>query len=112
MRRLSFHWNLLLIVALGVSLAWTNKRPQNFLMHRYAMKNMSMDGTKYYISMDITQAGLIKGLDYDCDYSYAICTFAADTQKMHADQTGAWFYISDVPESGKDYTGHFFLTNY
>lgn len=114
MRQFALRWQFLLIVAIGISLAWTNKRPatNRYTLHRYAMKNMSMDATKYFILTDITSHGLIKGLDYDCDYSNAICTFAADPARMHTDNTGTWFYITDVPPPGIDYTGHFFYADY
>lgn len=110
MRKFSIRWKLLLIAGLGISLAWTNKRPVTgmYTFHRYAFKNMSMDMTKYYALLDITAMGYLKGLDYSCDYTSHICSFAADMQKMHIDGTGTWFYASDVPPSGIDDTGNFY----
>ncbi|HVU58631.1 MAG TPA: hypothetical protein VHD83_26410 [Puia sp.] len=114
MRKVIKKWNLLLIVGLGISLAWTNKRPVTgkYTFHRYAFKNMSMDFTKYYSLLDITSRGYLKGLDYSCDYTSHVCSFAADQQKMHIDGTGTWFYASDVPPSGIDDTGTFYLISF
>ncbi len=107
MRRLSVRWHLLPLVFLGFCLAWTNRQPQNYSLHRYAIKNMSQDRTRYYVSMDLTMSGYIKGLDYFCYYAYAACTLAADPFLAHVDGTGTWFYVSDVPSSGIDMTGFY-----
>ena len=76
-------------------------------LHRYAYLDKNTDGTKYYVSMDLTSYGWIKGLDYDCAYPPRVCTFLANPIYLHADPTGMWFYYSDIPVSGIDRSGYF-----
>ena len=98
---------LLIIALLGVVLAYANTPPRFVSSHRYAWLHSSMDGSKYYISKDLTAYGWTKGVDYDCVPPYLICTFWADPTKIHVDGTGTWFYVTDVPSSGIDNTGVF-----
>ena len=98
---------LLIIALLGVVLAYANKPQHFYSYHRYSWSRSSQDGSKYYVSMDLTWYGWTKGVDYDCVAPYVICTFLADPMRIHADATGNWFYVSDIPQAGIDNTGMF-----
>lgn len=103
---------LLFVSMLGISLAYANK-PHNFnTLHKYAFKNMTASGTKYYYTLDLTLYNYTKGIDYDCLFSYNICTFLGDPFKSHTDPGGTFFYVSDIPQSGIDWTGLFELSDF
>src|SRR6187402_3728987 len=83
MRKLKL--KLLLAATLGLCLAYTNKPHYRNSVHKYAFKNMQESGTKYYYTIDLTLYNYTKGIDYDCLFSYNICTFLADPFKSHTD---------------------------
>jgi len=102
--------NLLLIALLGIGAAWMNRPLQasgSDNIHTYNFVSKSTDGTKMYYSKDLTAAGYIKGLDYDCSSATAICTFMGNPALAHFDFSGFWFYTSQVPVSGIDDSGYF-----
>jgi hypothetical protein len=103
-------WHLLLIALLGICAGYTNK-PHKFLtakgqeMDTYAFW-YETNGRLYY-GFDLTSMGWVQGLDYDCAYPSAICTFIADPTRSHSDLTGSYFYVGDVPDGGINYDGSF-----
>lgn len=105
-------WKLLIVALLGIVLASANRPPHFVNYHKYAWLRNDMEGTKYYVWLDVTYYAYTKGIDYDCVSPYVICTFQADPMKMHTDGTGSWFYISDVPPAGVDNSGTFELIYY
>lgn len=101
-------WRLLIIALFGICVAYTNKTPRlSFSYHRYAFMYKTTDGSRYYISKDLTDAGWIKGINYDCIFPPSTCTFLADPIKLHSDFSGMYFFTSDIPVSGIDNSGYF-----
>ncbi|GGB26310.1 hypothetical protein [Puia dinghuensis] len=97
---------LLLVALFGIAAAFVN-RPQASpkTMHTYNFLQYSTDGTQIYYGMDLTSAGWVDGIDYDCYQPAAVCTFIADPTRSHTDLTGHWFYVSQIPQSGIDNSG-------
>ncbi|HET6253261.1 MAG TPA: hypothetical protein VFE32_04280 [Puia sp.] len=109
MRKFKFH--LLLFALLGAGAAYTNKPDKpapnkvtnKVTYHTYAFAFYNMNFTKIYYLMDLTEEGMVIGIDYDCQQPISVCTFIADITREHTDGTGNWFYVSDIPQSGINY---------
>jgi hypothetical protein len=105
MRKIKIH--LLFIAVFAISAAYTNKpdKPVTHAttFHTYAFAFYNINFTKIYYCIDLTAEGMILGIDYDCQQPTSVCTFIADITRAHADGTGNWFYVSDIPQSGISY---------
>jgi hypothetical protein len=105
-------WHLLVIALFGICAGYVNKpqklrTPMGQEMDTYQYW-YSADGRMYY-GYDLSSMGWVQGRDYDCVYPPNICTFIADPTRSHSDDTGNWFYASDVPQSGINMDGGFEL---
>jgi hypothetical protein len=102
---------LLLVAACGICAAYANKGLQASpnSLHAYSYWHSSTDGSRIYYTIDLTTAGYEKGIDYDCVPPAITCTFLGDPTRAHMDLTGTYFYSWDVPKSGFDNTGVFYL---
>jgi hypothetical protein len=101
-------WHLLLIAAVGIGAAYTTRpNPSPTTLHTYAFAFYSTDHTRIYYSMDLTNAGYVKGIDYDCEAPTNVCTFIGDPSREQSDGTGTYFFTSQIPNSGLDNSGSF-----
>jgi hypothetical protein len=103
-------WHLLPLAALAIGVAFTTQphhRPAHYTEHSFAFSFYNANNTKMYYSMDLTNAGYVQGIDYDCETPTNVCTFSANPSQEQSDQSGNFFYTSDVPQSGIENTGSF-----
>ncbi len=98
--------SLLAIVLVGISLAWANKPFHNTTYHTYEYF-YTYYGRVYYLK-DLTANGYVKGNQYACDAADYECTFMAFPGSSQTDNTGNFFWISDIPTEGIDNTGFYF----
>ena len=100
---------LLLFAVIGIATAWVRRPLQasKFDIHTYSFLSKSTDGTRIYYGKDLTDAGYIKGLDYDCISASTICTFMGNPLLSHSDISGNYFFTSQIPVSGIDDSGIF-----
>jgi hypothetical protein len=105
-------WPLLLIVAIAIGTAFATRpaprlAPGPYSMHTYSFSFYSTDHTRMYYGMDLTSAGYVIGVDYDCQNPFSVCTFIANPSNALSDMTGTYFLTADVPQSGIEDTGNF-----
>ena len=94
-------WHLLLIVALAIGVAFTTRpKPVPYSMHTYSFAFYNSNYTQMYYGMDLTAAGYIQGLDYDCQMPANVCTFIANPANALSGPSGNYFLTVDVPQSG------------
>ena len=96
-------WHLLLIAALAIGVAFTTRPrplPNQQSMHTYSFAFYNQNHTRMYYGMDLTAAGYIQGIDYDCESPTYVCTFIANPANALSDLSGNYFLTADVPVSG------------
>jgi len=96
-------WHLLPIAVLTIGVAFTTRPrplPSPQSMHTYSFAFYNTGHTEMYYGMDLTAAGYVQGIDYDCQEPTNVCTFIANPANALSGPSGKYFLTADVPQSG------------